>query len=344
VSAEVLEVAEEAVAPRSGRRKFHLPYLVRKLIGLFITLFAVVVFNFVLFRVLPGDPVRLWARAGHLTAQQAAQLRVLFGLDHPMWEQFLIYARNLLQGNLGWSYTYHEPVSRIVGQRMVNTLILMGAATILVIGVGVSLGVMSAARRGTRFDSSTVVGSLALWSMPTFWVGLLFVFALGVWANIFPTNGISTPGAVYSNPLQVLADVGGHLVLPTLTLALVDMAQFVLITRSSLIDVFTEDFMTTARAKGMSGRRLVWKHGMRNAMLPVVTTSALYISLMVGGAIQVETVFSWPGMGELTYDAVNRRDYPVLEACFLIFAVTVIVANFLSDLLYRRLDPRVREA
>jgi len=138
--------------------------------------------------------------------------------------------------------------------------------------------------------------------------------------------------------------VASHLVLPTITLALVDIGQFVLVTRSSLIDVFTEDFMTTAKAKGMSRRRLVWKHGTRNAMLPIVTASALYIGLIVGGAIQVETVFSWPGMGELTYEAVNRRDYPVLEACFLIFAITVILANFLSDLLYRRLDPRVREA
>jgi len=341
VNTQVLEPVLEGVP---GRRRIHLPYMVRKLIGLAVTLLAVIAFNFLLFRVLPGDPVRLYARSGHLSQQQAEQLRVLLGLNHPVWEQFLIYLRSLAHGNLGFSYTYHEPVSTIVGERMVNTLILLGAATILVVGVGVLLGVMSAARRGTKFDSNTVVGSLVLWSMPTFWVGLLFVFAFGVWLNILPTNGISTPGAVYTNPLQAFADVAGHLVLPTITLALVDIGQFVLVTRSSLIDVFTEDFMTTAKAKGMSRRRLVWKHGTRNAMLPIVTASALYIGLIVGGAIQVETVFSWPGMGELTYEAVNRRDYPVLEACFLIFAITVILANFASDLLYRRLDPRVREA
>ncbi len=339
-----VEVVEQAAVPAGRRAKVRLPYLVRKLIGLFITLFAVVAFNFLMFRVLPGDPVRMWARAGHLSAQQVEQLRVLFGLNHPVWDQFAIYVRNLLHGNLGFSYSYHEPVASIVGQRLVNTLVLLGSATVLVVIVGVMLGVMAAARRGSKFDSNTVVSSLVLWSMPTFWVALLFVFAFGVWLHILPTNGISTPGAVYSNPFGVLYDVSRHLVLPTITLALVDIGQFVLITRSSLIDVFTEDFMTTAKAKGMSRRRLVWRHGMRNAMLPVVTASALYIGLIVGGAIQVETVFSWPGMGELTYDAVNRRDYPVLEACFLIFAVTVIVANFLSDLLYRRLDPRVREA
>ena len=173
---------------------------------------------------------------------------------------------------------------------------------------------------------------------------MLLIFALGVAVKAFPITGISTAGATYSSPLGAPLDVARHLILPTLTLALVDIGQFVLITRSSLVDVLTEDFMTTAKAKGMSRRRVVWRHGMRNAMLPVVTASALYIGLVAGGAIQVETVFSWPGMGELTYQAVSRRDYAVLEACFLVFAVTVIMANFLSDLLYLWLDPRVREA
>jgi peptide/nickel transport system permease protein len=180
--------------------------------------------------------------------------------------------------------------------------------------------------------------------MPTFWVGLLLVFVFGVWLHILPISGITTPGAVYGTPLWTMVDVSKHLILPTITLALVDIGQFVLITRSSLVDVLTEDFVTTAKAKGVPKRRLLWHHGMRNAMLPVVTASALYIGLVVGGAIQVETVFSWPGMGELTYEAVLRRDYAVLEACFLVFAFTVIFANFLSDLLYRRLDPRVRES
>jgi peptide/nickel transport system permease protein len=338
-------VSTAAAGQSAGARgRFRLPYMVRKLIGLIVTLVAVVAFNFLLFRVLPGDPVRLYARSGHLSAEQAQQLRELFGLNHPVWEQFVIYLKSLLHGDLGFSYTYHEPVSTIVSQRMVNTLLLLGASTVLVVGIGVVMGVSAAARRGTKMDSGMVVSSLVLWSMPTFWVGLLFLFAFGVWLHVLPTNGISTPGATYSGPLAAAADVAGHLVLPTITLALVDIGQFVLVTRSSLIDVFTEDFMTTAKAKGMSRRRLVWHHGTRNAMLPIVTASALYIGLIVGGAIQVETVFSWPGMGELTYEAVNRRDYPVLEACFLIFAATVIIANFLSDLLYRRLDPRVREA
>ncbi len=316
----------------------------RKVLQLVLTLFAVVVFNFLLFRVLPGDPIRLYARSGHLTPQQTEQLRAVFGLDKPMLEQFWIYLRGLLHGDLGFSLTYRQPVAQIIGQRLMNTLLLLGAATVLVVGFGVGLGAWSAERRGSKMDSTTVVSSLALWSMPTFWVGLLLVFVFGVWLHILPISGITTPGAVYGTPLWSIVDVSKHLVLPTITLALVDIGQFVLITRSSLVDVLTEDFVTTAKAKGVPKRRLLWHHGMRNAMLPVVTASALYIGLVVGGAIQVETVFSWPGMGELTYDAVLRRDYAVLEACFLVFAFTVIFANFLSDLLYRRLDPRVRES
>ena len=321
-----------------------LPFIGRKLIQLFFTLLAVVTFNFLLFRVLPGDPIQLYARSGRLTPEAADQLRRLFGLDKPVWQQFWIYLKGLLHGDMGFSLTYRRPVADIIGERMVNTILLVGTATVIVVVLGVVLGATAASRRGTKLDSSTVFGSLVLWSMPTFWVGLLLVFAFGVWLQILPISGISTAGATYSTQLGPTLDVARHLVLPTLTLVLVDIGQFVLITRSSLVDVLTEDFITTAEAKGNPRRRVVWNHGMRNAVLPVVTVTALYVGLVVGGAIQVETVFSWPGMGELTYDAVLRRDYPVLEACFLIFAFTVIIANFLSDILYRRLDPRVRES
>lgn len=321
-----------------------LGYHPKKVLQLIATLFAVVAFNFLLFRVLPGDPIRLYARSGRLTPEATAQLRALFGLDKPLWQQFGIYLKDLLHGDLGFSLSYHRSVGSIIGERLVNTLVLLAAATVLVVGLGVTLGAWSAARRGSRMDSSTVIGSLVLWSMPTFWTGMLLLFVFGVWLKVLPMTGMSTPHVTFSSPLGRVTDIARHLVLPTITLALVDIGQFVLITRSSLVDVMTEDFMLTAKAKGVPKGRLVWHHGMRNAMLPVVTASALYIGLVIGGAIQVETVFSYPGMGELTYEAVLRRDYPVLEACFLLFAFTVIVANFLSDLLYRRLDPRVREA
>ncbi len=323
---------------------FRIGYLARKVAVLAATLLGVATFNFLLFRVLPGDPVRLMARAGNLTPEAIARLRGVFGLDQPLPVQYLLYVRSILTGDFGTSLTYRRPVADILAERMANTLILLVAATVLVVIIGVVLGVVAAARRGSRTDSGTVITSLIFWSLPTFWTGLILVFIFGVWLAVLPVSGMSDPASRFTHSFADRAlDLGAHLILPTITLALVDIGQFVLITRSALVDVLTEDYILTARAKGLSRRTVVWRHGFRNALLPVVTATALYASLIVGGAIQVEAVFSWPGMGRLMYDAVLRRDYPVLEASFFVFAVTVILANLLSDLLYQVLDPRVRE-
>jgi peptide/nickel transport system permease protein len=323
---------------------FRLGYLARKLAILGLTLLAVATFNFILFRVLPGNPIQLQARAGNLSPEAIQRLREIYGLDQPLISQYLIYLRDIFTGQFGMSITYQRPVIDILAERMRNTLILLAAATVLVIVLGIGLGIVAAARRGSRLDSSVVVGALVFWSLPTFWTGLILIFIFGAFLHVLPVSGTSTPGVDYTSPLASLADLARHLVLPTITLALVDIGQFVVITRSSLVDVLTEDYILTAKAKGLSRRQVVWRHGVRNALLPVVTTTALYVGLTIGGAIQVETVFSWPGMGALMYDAVLRRDYPILEATFFIFAVVVIAANFASDLLYQVLDPRVREA
>jgi len=321
-----------------------LRYLGRKLVQVALTLLAVVTFNFYLFHVLPGDPIKLLARAGNLQPEDIARLRELFGLDQSLPVQYLVYLRDLATGNLGMSLTYRQPVVDILAERIVNTVELLAAATVLVIIIGVVVGVIAAARRGTRVDTASVVTSLLFWSLPTFWTGLMLIFILGVWLHAFPISGSGTPGVVYASLGAQVVDFGAHLVLPTLTLVLVDIGQFVLITRSSLIDVLTEDFILTARAKGLSSSQVLWRHGVPNALLPVITTSALYVGLVVGGAIQVETVFSWPGMGRLIYDSVLRRDYPLIEATFLVFAMTVILTNFATDLLYMWIDPRVRNA
>ncbi len=323
---------------------FRASYLARKLLGVLITLFAVAVFNFILFRVLPGDPIRLQARAGNMTPEAVQRLKEVYGLDQPLVVQFGLYLKNVFTGQFGTSFTYHRQVADILAERIVNTLILLAAATILVVGLGVALGVLAAVRRGSRVDGTTVVGALVFWSLPTFWVGLILVFVFGVYLHVLPVSGTSSPGLSRGSPFAGAIDLGRHLILPTITLALVDIGQFVLITRSSLVDVMTEDFMLTARAKGLSRRRVIWRHGVRNALLPIVTATALYVGLIIGGAIQVEAVFSWPGMGRLMYDAVLRRDYPILEASFFVFAMVMIAANFISDLLYQVLDPRVREA
>jgi peptide/nickel transport system permease protein len=319
-------------------------YLGRKTVWLVVTLYFVVTFNFVLFHLLPGNPVRLLARSGHLTPQAVAEITKVYGLNHPPLQQYLIYLNGLLHGQLGISYTYREPVSTLLGQYLGNTIVLLTAATLLTIVLGVLAGVVAANRRGRGYDSATVTASVIGWSLPTFWTGLILAFVLGVWLHAFPIFGMETPNAVYTSQFQRIEDIASHLFLPTLTLIIVNIAQFVLVARASVIEVMSEDFMLTATAKGLLPRRVLWRHAVRNALLPVVTASALLIGLVVAGAIEVETVFSWPGMGLLVYNSVLNRDYPVIEAAFLVFAIVVLLVNFASDLLYQALDPRVRES
>ena len=319
-------------------------YLGRKIVWLVVTLYFVVTFNFVLFHLLPGNPVRLLARSGHLTPQAVAEITKVYGLNHPPLQQYLIYLNGLLHGQLGISYTYREPVSTLLGQYLGNTIVLLTAATLLTIVLGVLAGVLAANRRGRGYDSATVTASVIGWSLPTFWTGLILAFVLGVWLHAFPIFGMETPNAVYTSQFQRIEDIASHLFLPTLTLIIVNIAQFVLVARASVIEVMSEDFMLTATAKGLLPRRVLWRHAVRNALLPVVTASALLIGLVVAGAIEVETVFSWPGMGLLVYNSVLNRGYPVIEAAFLVFAIVVLLVNFASDLLYQSLDPRVRES
>lgn len=316
-------------------------YLGRKITSLIVTLYVTVSFNFLLFHVLPGSPVQLLARSGHFNPAARAQLVKLFGLNHSLIVQYIIYLKDMAHGNLGYSFVYRESVATVLSGVIGNTVLLVGTATLVTIVVGVWFGVIAASRANSLTDATITVGSLGLWSMPDFFTGMILIFACGVWTHVLPISGLVTPGLV-TTTWGHLIDVGRHLILPALTLALVNAAEFTLITRNSLVDVLVEDYMLTARAKGLSRRVIVWRHALRNATLPIVTATALYVGMVLGGAIQVETVFSWPGMGLLIYNSVVQRDYPVLEGCFLIFAIAVIATNFVSDLLYRVLDPRVR--
>jgi len=317
--------------------------VLRKLLQAGLSLFVVATFNFLLFRVLPGDPIRLLARAGQLSPEAVARLRRIFGLDLPLPLQYLHYLRNLVTGELGISLTYRRPVFEILQERIANTLMLFAAVTVIVIVVGIAAGMVAAAARGSRLDGTIVSAALVFWSFPAFWTGLVLIVIFGVYFRALPISGITTPGVHYASTLDQILDTIRHLLLPTLTLCLVEVGQFVLITRGSLVDILTEDFILTAKAKGLSGGQVLLRHALPNALLPIVTASAIYVGMVIGGAIQTETVFSWPGMGRLMYDAVMRRDYPILEASFLILATTVILANFLAYLLYSMLDPRVRD-
>ena len=313
-------------------------YIIRRAVTAFAIFLIILTLNFIIFHTLPGDPVRTLFQDPRLSVADREQLSHLFGLDRPLLEQYLIYMGNSLQGQMGLSFTYREPVSSIVYERLVNTLILVGAASILALFLGVALGTIAAWRRNTPTDYGVLGSSLFLYSMPTFWIGMISLFAL---AGIVPSAGMFTPGAVYAGGFDRFVDLIKHLIVPMLVLTAVLFGQYVMLMRSALIDVLQEDYIVTARAKGLSERRMLKTHARPNAMLPLVTIAAINLSFIVGGAIQTETVFSWPGVGRLMYDALLTRDYPILQGSFLIVTAVALVGNVIADVAYAFLDPRV---
>ena len=330
-------------------------FLVRKIAFSAVTLAAVVVFNFLLFRILPGDPVKLIIHSPRMTREAQDRIRASFGLDKPVWldaqrlregdllgafdSQFTAYLRNLLRGDLGVSFASRQDVAEILSERVWRTVVLVLGGDVIAIVVGMTLGMVAAWRRGTRLDAGILLSALFSWALPTFFLGIiLLVLARGR----LPVGGMVTPGLKPADGLAYWLDVGRHLILPTLTMAIVYTGEYVMIMRSGVMEVLAEDYILTAKAKGLSTVRALRDHALKNAMLPMVTMIALTFGYTVGGAIQVETVFSWPGIGRLMYEAVQKRDYPVLQGSFLLLAVSVIVANLLAELLYSVLDPRVR--
>lgn len=317
-------------------------FLLRKMGWALLTIAFVVVLNFFLFRILPGDPARA-VRDPRLTQQAVEAIRVRFGLDQPLYMQFVLYIRNLLQGELGTSFHSQRPVAQILIENLWNTLLLIGAGTLLSIVLGIALGVVAAWRSQSAIDYSVLVASLIAWAAPTFWLGIILLFwgssALGL-----PIGGKVTAGAGFANIWERWLDIGRHMLLPTLTYTIIYAGQYTLFMRSAVLDIFSEDYILTAKAKGLNSFQIIRDHALRNALLPTVTVVALNLGFTVAGAIEIETVFSWPGLGHTIVEAVNRQDYPVLQGAFLLLAVSVILANLGADLLYSYLDPRVRVA
>lgn len=305
----------------------------------FAVFLIILTLNFVIFHTIPGDPVRTLFQDPRLTEDDRARLDHLFGLDKPLFDQYLIYMKNSLTGEMGKSFTYREPVADFVIERLKNTIILVGSASVLALVMGVAIGVIAAWRRNTPVDFGLLGGSLFLYSMPTFWLGMLALFAL---AGHVPSGNMYTPGMIYAGAFDKFIDLMRHLLVPMMVLTLVLFGQYVMLMRSSLIDVLQEDFIVTAKAKGLKDRAVLKDHALPNAMLPLVTISAINLSFVVGGAIQTETVFSWPGVGRLMYDALITRDYPILQGSFLIVTGVALVANLLADVAYAYLDPRVK--
>ena len=330
-------------------------YLIRKIGFAIATLIAVVIFNFFLFRILPGDPVKLIIHSPRMTREAQDRIRASFGLDKPVWfnstalaegeiqdafdTQFTAYIRNLLRGDLGVSFATRKDVAELLKERVWRTVVLIVFGELLAIFSGIALGLVAAWRRGSRLDTTILLWGLFTWAMPTFFFGIiLLILARG----ILPVGGMVTPGLKPEDGMTYWLDVGKHLILPTLTLTLLYMSEYMLIMRSSVVEVLSEDYILTAKAKGMNAFQVLRNHALKNSMLPMVTIIALTLGYTVGGAIQVETVFSWPGIGRLMFEAVQKRDYPVLQGTFLLLAVSVILANLIADLLYAVLDPRVQ--
>lgn len=306
------------------------------------TLVFVVIFNFFLFRVMPGDPVALYTRGRNVDPDQIRKLTAK--LHAPLWEQFQDYIRNPFSGN-GPSVKYSAPVWDVIEPRLYPTLLLVGSATVLASIIGVWLGIRSGWNRGSGFDKGTTSTTLVLYSMPEFWFGMivLIVFAVGVgpFPGIFPTGGLSTPGVDTSSPAGWL-DVAWHLTLPVFTLTVIYLAEYSLIMRASVIEERSQDYVTTARAKGLMDAMVRRRHAVPNATLPTMTLVFLNLGFVVGGAITIEYVFSINGLGSLTVDALKGPDVPLLQALFLLFSAAVILANLVADLLYGYFDPRVR--
>jgi peptide/nickel transport system permease protein len=278
---------------------------------------------------------------GGASAEVIAALRAKYGLDHSVLEQLVTYLHNVLQGDFGYSYYFNQPVLGLIAQRLPATLYLSFASVVAAVVIGTLLGVVSARRPNGVLSHAVTVLSLAGYAAPIFWTGLLLLLLFGrVWP-VLPVSGMSDvvhPKAGLAYVLDVLT----HLILPATTLALVFVAQYSRLARVNMIDVLSADYVRTARAKGLPESVVIFKHALRNALIPIVTVVGLQFGNLFAGAVLVETVYSWPGMGRLVFDSILRRDYPTLMAVLFFSAVIVIAANFITDLVYRLIDPRIR--
>lgn len=316
-------------------------WLARVLQGLLLVL-AVVVLNFVLVHAAPGDPVETLAGAsGGMSEALKAELYARYGLDQPLLVQLGVYLRQVVSGDLGYSYFFNLPVSGLIAERVPATLLLVLSAVFSAFLVGTALGVLASRRPNGWLSQSINVLSLVGFAAPVFWMGLLLVILFASVWPIFPVSGmrdIESSGQGIHDVLDVLH----HVVLPALTLGLVYLAQYSRLARAAMLDVLGSDYIRTARAKGLADRFVFYKHALRNAVLPVVTILGLQFANVMAGAIVVETVFNWPGLGRLAFESVLRRDYPTILGVLLFSSVVVVVMNQLTDLCYRLIDPRIR--
>jgi peptide/nickel transport system permease protein len=320
-------------------------YLARRLGSAALTIFLIVVINFILFRALPGSPERVLLRGTpNVTPERLEAVRERWGLNDPIFpDQFAAFVSATLQGDLGYSFVGRgQTVTEVLAQRVWPTVILFGLGEVIAIIVGIGLGAYSGWRRGGAVDYVGNSVSLVLYSMPYFLLGMVILLIFATSLHWFPTFGMLTTGKQYADILDRGIDFLAHLALPLATVSLGLIGQYAIVMRSSIVETLSEDYVTTARAMGLRDGRVLRHHALPNALLPTISLVAINLGYIIAGAITVEVVFNWPGLGTLAVEALSARDYPVLQGVFLLLSVSVVLANLVADLIYGALDPRVR--
>jgi ABC-type dipeptide/oligopeptide/nickel transport system permease component len=318
-------------------------YVVKRIAFAVATIFVAITLNFVIFRAAPGDATTA-LRCLSCTDQVRAQVRTELGLDKSKWQQYRIYLQNLAQGDFGRSFQNRQPVLPQLWQPLLNTLPMLLLGTFFSIVLGLITGIVAAWRRGTLLEKLSVWIGLAFFSLPTQWLAIMLILYVAGPLDL-PTHGISDPYLSFTNPSlwAEFTDRLSHMILPSLTLGLVLYGEYTLISRSALLETFGEDYVLTARAKGLTTWQVVRRHALRNSLLPITTLIFLSLGFIAAGSILIEAVFSYPGIGLLAYQSVFQKDYPMLQGAFLLITASIVIANLIADLLYVRLDPRIVE-
>ncbi|WP_425068725.1 ABC transporter permease [Reyranella sp.] len=316
-------------------------YLLQRLLYTVPLLLGAVTIVFVLVHLAPGNPVDYIIGESGADKEMIARLTADMGLDRPLYIQLLRYLGQVATGNLGYSFVSSTPVLELILDRLPATLLLMASQLVFSISLGITLGVLSARRPNSLLDNTITVFSLASFAIPVFWLGQLLILGFGYYLDWLPIQGMVNLRAGYTGFDHVL-DVGRHMILPVATLTLYNLALILRLTRGSLLEVVGQEYIKVARSKGLSENTVMVKHALRNALLPVVTVIGLEFRALIAGAVLTETVFAWPGLGRLTFDAINARDYPLLMGMFIFISLLVAIGNLVTDLLYALLDPRIR--
>lgn len=318
-----------------------LRYIARRLIQAVPILLGIVVLNFLLLQLAPGDAAEVLAgEAGSATPEYMEQLRQRFGLDQPVYVQLLVYIKNILMLDLGFSFRHNMPVLELILDRLWPTLLLMGTTLLLSVGLGVILGLIASLKVHSWRDTLISILAIVSYATPLFWIGLMFIVVFSINLGWLPASGMENVAAFYEGWDRVL-DIGRHLILPAVTLSMFYMAMYTRLMRAAMLEQSGMDYVVTAQAKGLTERRVVFGHVLRNAVLPVVTMAGVQVGSMLGGSVVVESVFGWPGLGLLAYQSLFARDFNLLLGIFFFSACLVILVNLFVDIVYTLLDPRI---